>query len=85
VGKFDLSNVKDYILDLPLKPEIYEGSTNVKDYLTKDGYDWSTNNLHKLRDANVFAILWGGGNTQSIAKFPHDDNGYLYTHVLNYF
>ena len=35
-------------------------------YLTMNGYNWKVNNLDKFIDANVFAILWGGGTTTSV-------------------
>lgn len=54
----NLSNVKDYILNSVLPETIY-GTTSVTTYL--GNYDWNTNNLWRAVDANVFAILWGGG------------------------
>lgn len=69
----DLSNLKAYI------PQ------ETKDYLLQDGYDWtSSNNMLKARESNVFPILWGGGNTTSVGKFPSDDGGWLSEKVLEY-
>jgi len=35
---------------------------------------WQTSHLQDIANANVFAILWGGGNTTSIGSFPNRDN-----------
>jgi len=69
----DLSNVKSYIPQSSL------------DYLTKDGHDWATGNMAKALDANVFSILWGGGNTTSVGRFPSDDGGWLSGKVNQYY
>ena len=56
-------------------------------YLTMNGYDWKVNNLDRIIDANVFAILWGGGTTTSVIGNykEYDDNGYLGNKLKKYY
>lgn len=59
----------------------YNGKTN--------NYDWSKDNgkLALAAQNNVFAILWGGGNTTNVIKnFSNpDDHGWLANKVINYY
>ena len=57
------------------------------DYMTMNGYNWSKDNgnLNVAANANVFAILWGGGQTQSVGTFPINDNGWLANKLINYY
>lgn len=48
-------------------------------------YVWQTNNLQQAASSNVFAILWGGGNTTSVGSFPSDDGGWLANKINNYY
>jgi GH18 family chitinase len=77
----DLSNVKQYLLD-----HTAPGGISAKDYLLQDGTDWSSiNNMDKAKDSHVFSILWGGGDTTSVGKYPYDDGGWLSAKVNNYY
>ena len=59
----------------------YNGKTN--------NYDWSKDNgkLALAASNNVFAILWGGGNTTNVIKnFSNpDDHGWLANKIINYY
>ncbi|KTC80560.1 chitinase [Legionella cherrii] len=84
-----LSNLKSYILGTSLSSSIY-GTSNIMDYLMMDAhggnlYVWQTNNLQHAASSNVFAILWGGGNTTSVGSFPSDDGGWLANKINNYY
>lgn len=60
---------------------LYKGYAN--------NYDWSRNNgkLALAAANNVFAILWGGGNTTNVIKnFSNpDDHGWLASKIINYY
>jgi hypothetical protein len=64
------------------------GST-YKDYLLMNNYDWSKDNgkLKLAAQNNVFAILWGGGNTTSVIKnFSNpNDFGWLSAKITAYY
>ena len=50
-------------------------------------YDWHQNHLTTLQDANVFAVLWGGGNTTSVLQLSTDSkiaNPWLVEKVKKY-
>jgi hypothetical protein len=68
------SNYKKYLL-------AYQGKPN--------NYNWGKNNskLTKAAASNVFAILWGGGNTTNVIKnFSNtDDHGWLANKIINYY
>ncbi|MFM0046449.1 hypothetical protein [Paraburkholderia sediminicola] len=60
------------------------------EYNNKPGnYNWSIDNkkLALAASNNVFAILWGGGNTTNVIKnFSNtDDHGWLATRLIKYF
>ncbi|HJO95447.1 MAG TPA: glycosyl hydrolase family 18 protein [Victivallales bacterium] len=81
----DLSNVKSYITSIAL-PGIYNSAAaTTGKYLLENGYNWSTNNMDKAKDSNVFSILWGGGDTTSVGKYPSDDGGWLSNKVNEYY
>lgn len=67
---------------------------NYKDYLRYyngqvNNYDWSKDNgkLALAASNNVFAILWGGGNTTNVIKnFSNpDDHGWLANKIKSYY
>jgi hypothetical protein len=68
------SKYKQYLLR-------YKGRAN--------NYDWSKDNrrLNKAANSNVFAILWGGGNTTNVIKnFSNsDDHGWLAAKIRRYY
>lgn len=87
----DLKNLKPYI-DGPLNANTYNVSElpNVKtvvDYLNicpnGETNCWQTGHMNLVKQANVFAILWGGGSTTGIAGTPlvADDNGWLFAKI----
>lgn len=66
----------------------YGNAKTIGEYLDKyPKYDWSTNNLQKLINANVFGVLWGGGNTTGVfetSSSGHDD-GWMFNKVVQYY
>ncbi len=54
-----------------------------------NNYNWSINNnkLTLAANNNVFAILWGGGNTTNVIKnFNNmDDHGWLSKKIIQYY
>jgi hypothetical protein len=68
------SNYKNYLL-------AYQGKPN--------NYNWGKDNskLTKAAAGNVFAILWGGGNTTNVIKnFSNtDDHRWLANKIINYY
>ncbi|WP_175392696.1 T9SS type A sorting domain-containing protein [Aquimarina megaterium] len=61
---------------------------NIGEHLGNDnGYDWSTSNMQKLADMNVFTILWGGGSTTGIAPIGTngDDDQWLAAKITDYY
>ena len=82
----DLSNIKSYISDIILPTSAYKcgNDCSMTDYMKMNNYDWSTSNLQKAKDSNVFSILWGGGNTTSVGTFPQNDGGWLADKVNKY-
>ncbi|BEV73032.1 hypothetical protein THUN1379_25140 [Paludibacterium sp. THUN1379] len=83
-----LSNVANYINDQAMPAGIYGSSaTTVQAYLqadlANDPNSLSHDHLDLLRQANVFSVLWGGGNTTGVAglKPSQDDNGWLFARI----
>ncbi|WP_082422550.1 T9SS type A sorting domain-containing protein [Aquimarina longa] len=61
---------------------------NIGEHLKNDnGYDWSTSNMQRLADMNVFSILWGGGSTTGVAPIGTngDDDGWLAAKIAEYY
>ena len=99
-GNIDPINYKtlnSYISTISLPPKIY-GPDKIIPYLQihPDGskskpYTWDKGHLQAAADENVFAILWGGGNTTGVAKLPiniektGDDGGWLSTRIIEYY
>lgn len=86
----DLSNMADYLKQITLNSSYYNCSgtgCQMINYMTMNGYNWSKDNgnLKVAAAANVFAILWGGGSTQSVGTFPINDNGWLANKIINYY
>ncbi|WP_298768749.1 hypothetical protein [uncultured Shewanella sp.] len=91
----DFDNVNSYISEIDLAT--YSSYTQaIIPYLqvTPDGtgsdYTWNEGYLGSaVTDANVFSILFGGGNTTGVAAIPivsvGDDGGWLSDKVINYF
>ncbi len=76
IGTDIRSNVKQEVLDITLDPSVYVVN-NAGDYLTEDlNYDWGRDRLREAAFSNVFAILWGGGNTTGVVRIPTLGNGY---------
>ena len=88
----NLSNLKPYIVNIDLNDSTYHCQSNNACHLPaylkyangQSNYDWQLSNMDKARASNVFAILWGGGSTTSVGKFPMDDGGWLATQVNHY-
>ena len=86
----DLSNMADYLKQITLNNSYYNCSGSacqLTNYMTMNGYNWSKDNgnLNVAANANVFSILWGGGQTQSVGTFPINDNGWLANKITNYY
>jgi hypothetical protein len=86
------SVVSSFILDSSWLSS-YNFSGSYVDYIKGDNYDWSNgkdkngvSGLQKAVNSNVFAILWGGGNsTNVIQNFNNkSDNGLLKNVINNY-
>jgi len=75
------SNYKTYLLAYQGKANNFLGNAN--------SYNWGKDNgkLTKAAASNVFAILWGGGNTTNVIKnFSNtDDHGWLANKIINYY
>lgn len=84
----DINNISSEVLQIDL-PEIdpYHGANTVGEYLRQKPHDWSNSQLEQLANNNVFAILWGGGQTTSIAPIGTngDDQGWLAGKVSDYY
>ena len=89
--KNNLSNLKPYMFKTRFthpEQDYDVSSPDIKTYLqncagsTEGGcqFDWQKGNINLLKQHNVFAILWGGGSTTSIAGMSQmlDDNGWLF-------
>ena len=76
-------------IQLPSSSSHYGTSSTVGDLLARDNnYDWSTSNLSRLADMNVFSILWGGGSTTgtgSIGTNGAGDDGWLADKINTYY
>ncbi len=63
----NIDNIRDDVLNIPLNPYIYKGATNVRELLEQDSdYDWGKSQINRAVKSNVFAILWGGGETTGV-------------------
>ena len=63
----EIDNIRDDVLNIPLNPGIYNGAANVRELLEGDiEHDWSKPQLESTVESNVFAILWGGGETTGV-------------------
>ena len=81
-----LTNVKPYIINIPLTSVYKSSSDTIGEYLLENNYNWSnTNNMQKAKNSNVFSILWGGGDTTSVGLYPADDGGWLSGKVNDYY
>lgn len=47
-------------------------------------YDWHQSHLKQAKKHHVFAILWGGGSTTSVGRYPTYDGGWLSQKVNQY-
>ncbi len=91
----DLSNAKDYIKNNNFSSvatatvDYNFASKSVLGYLNnnKDSQGWTKGHLEELENANVFSILWGGGNTTGIAGLSGvtDDSGWLSDKINEYY
>lgn len=86
----DLSNMADYLKQITLNSSYYScigSGCQLTNYMTMNSYNWSKDNgnLKVAANANVFAILWGGGQTQSVGTFPINDNGWLADKIKTYY
>lgn len=86
----DLSNMADYLKQISLNSSYYNCTgtgCQMTNYMTMNNYNWSKDNgnLKLAANANVFAILWGGGQTQSVGTFPINDNGWLANKIKTYY
>ncbi|NEP01511.1 MAG: hypothetical protein F6K58_23215 [Symploca sp. SIO2E9] len=84
----DISNISPAVLELDLDSGIYNGAATVEEYLNQTpDYNWSNSQLEQLAKNKVFAILWGGGSTTSIAPIGTngDDDGWLADKVKDYY
>lgn len=88
-----LSNVQSYIVNAPMPNPLttanvfYQGGARtVGEHLrcpTVEPACWQSGHLNVLQNANVFAVLWGGGSTTSIAGTASvaDDGGWLFNRI----
>lgn len=82
-----ITNLKPYINAITLKDSIYncqQTGCSIDKYLVKGQFTWHKSHLSKALAANVFAILWGGGNTTSVGTVPFSDGGWLASRVNSY-
>ncbi len=82
----NLNTIRPDIKNISLLPH-YQAS-NVGELLANDnGYDWSTSNLQRLANMNVFSILWGGGSTTGVGPIGTngDDDGWLAAKITEYY
>ena len=72
----NIDNIRDDILNIALNPDVYNGVSNVKELLEQDSdYDWSKSQIQRAVNSNVFAILWGGGETTGVIPISTCMNG----------
>jgi hypothetical protein len=88
------SAVGNYLLDCGASAYNCATGSNYQQYLLAyqgqpNNFNWGRNNgkLTKAAFNNVFAILWGGGNTTNVIKnFSNpDDHGWLAGKIINYY
>ena len=95
----NLANVQQYILNTTFadpKPDYDVDSNIVPAYLktcpqqpvepdscVNGQHTWHQSHWQTLRNDHVFAVMWGGGSTTSIAGLStdRDDNDWLYTRL----
>ena len=86
-----LANVDSYIfnwtIDASALPYYAITDNSVVDYLNQNA-QWQAGHMQAVEHANVFAILWGGGNTTGVidamdakSNGPLNDNGWLYSRL----
>jgi hypothetical protein len=83
----NLDNINASILNTGLTPSVYNGAATVKQWLARDnGYDYSAARLGELPAKNIFAVLWGGGQTTSAIAIGSngDDGGWLAARINEY-
>lgn len=87
----NLTNIIPEVRNIPFPTSSrqYGISKTVGDLLVRDNnYDWSTSNLPRVADMNVFSILWGGGQTTGIASIGTNgdgDDGWMARKVNEYY
>jgi hypothetical protein len=85
------NNVRSAVLSLPLLPinSVYNSTaTNIGQWLNQTpNYDYGKSQLQKLADKNIFSILWGGGETISVATIGTNgnDDGWLANKLRGYY
>lgn len=83
----NLDNIQPAILNIGLTASVYNGASTVKQWLARDnGYDYSSSRLNELTGKNIFAVLWGGGQTTSAIPIGSngDDGGWLASRINDY-
>lgn len=90
----DINNISREVLELgliaPPAANPYNGAETVEEHLLRTPeYNWSNSQLEELANNEVFAILWGGGNTISITNIDSNidvnDDGWLAGKVADYY
>ena len=85
------NNVRSSVLSLPLLPisSVYNTTaTTIGQWLNQTpNYDYGKSQLQKLADKNIFSILWGGGETISVATIGTNgnDDGWLANKLKGYY
>ena len=88
------TSVGNYLLNCSSNMYNCQSGSTYQQYLLNyqgiaNNYNWGQNNnkLALAAQNNVFAILWGGGNTTNVIKnFSNtDDHGYLANKIINYY
>jgi hypothetical protein len=87
-GDINFNDTNVSKLELSDKYDPYTGK-KVGEYLSIEfapANDWKKGHMTDAAESNIFAILWGGGNTTSIGNFPKEesDNGWLKDKVKKY-
>lgn len=82
------ANAVDVVKNISLNGGSHYGSSStVSELLMKDTHDWTTNQLKRLAEMNVFNICWGGGSTLGTVPIGTngDDDGWLANKLDEYY